>query len=112
MKMAMYRWQVTHASPQPYFASRFHCHDNNNDDNNNNNKIAEAEKEKMEYYSTFIHKSKDGKIYLQHIDDIGIFDGFKFVECFFFFFVFISDLSSYFQDFCCHFSRRVSTHFV
>jgi hypothetical protein len=85
MKMAMYRWQVTHASPQPYFASRFHCHDNNNDDNNNNNKIAEAEKEKMEYYSTFIHKNKDGKIYLQHIDDIGIFDGFKFVECFFFF---------------------------
>lgn len=43
-KMAMYRWQVTHASPKPYFASRFH-YDNNND-NSNNNKIAGAEAEK------------------------------------------------------------------
>jgi hypothetical protein len=69
MKMAMYRWQVTHASPQPYFASRFHCcDDNNNDDNNNNNKIAEAEQKKNCVDSQ--KKKKKQTI---------IFDGFRFV---------------------------------
>lgn len=60
MKMAMYRWQVTHASPQPYFASRFHCcDDNNNDDNNNNNKIAEAEqKKKLRWFTKEKEKEK------------------------------------------------------
>lgn len=71
MKMAMYRWQVTHASPQPYFASRFHCcDDNNNDDNNNNNKIAEAEQKKNCVDSQKRKKKKKQTI---------IFDGFRFV---------------------------------
>lgn len=54
--MAMYRWQVTHASLQLYFASRFH-YDNNNDNSNNNKIGAAAESKRQKIFDEFTFRN-------------------------------------------------------